>query len=105
MDDGVRNVSSLVLHNYGEGVNVGSVDIEVEETMRASEINRITRNVKRSAKEHGVILTSVGVHGMNVDSPEVSKMWDTIIDLSAKHRSVHRAQSFAVDPENRIIYL
>ena len=105
MDDGVRNVSSLVLHNYGEGVNVGSVDIEVEETMRASEINRITRNVKRSAKEHGVILTSVGVHGMNADSPEASKMWDTIIDLSAKHRSVHRAQSFAVDPENRIIYL
>ncbi len=104
MEDGVRNVSGLVLHNYGEGVNVGSVDIEVEETTPASEINRITRNVKRSAKERGVILTSVGVHGMNYNSAETSQMWDTIIDLSAKHRSVHRAQSFSADPENRIIY-
>ena len=104
MEDGVLNVSGLVLHNYGEGVNIGSVDIDVEDTMTASEINLITRNVKRRAKGCGVIITSVGVHGMNVRSEEEGKVWDSIIGLSAAHESVLRAQAFSWDAENHVIY-
>lgn len=93
----VMSVSNVVIHNYGEGVNIASVDIDVNELMRVSELNAITRHIKREAEKEGVIITSVGVNGVNLDSVEAVIIWDTIIDMIMRHKSVAKAQSFSVD--------
>ena len=49
--DEVLNVSNLMMHNYGEGYNVGSLDIEVDERLSAAEISKLTRRIIRSAEE------------------------------------------------------
>ena len=103
MEDGVLNVSNLVIHNYGEGIQVGSVEIEVDENMRASEISRISRNLIRKSEELGLILTSVGISAANVDSPEAAEMWDQILEVIMHHKDIKKAHSFEVDFEKKLI--
>jgi len=102
-EEGVLNVSGIVLHNYGEENNVGSVDIEVDEKKTAAEISRISRRIIRKGKEIGILITSVGITGTNITDPETAKVWDTIIALAKSHKSIRRLNSFVLDMERREI--
>ena len=99
--DKVLNVSNLVIHNYGEGVNIGSVNIEVEEDMKALQISEISRDIIRKAADLGVNLTSVGVSAANLHDPQAIIIYDRIINLAAKYPSIIHVHSFVVDPENK----
>ena len=103
MEDSVYNVSNLVLHNYGEGVYVGSVDIEVDKNMRAEEIGKLSRRLIQKADDLGLTLTAVGISGIDTDSPEANKIWDEILDIVRQHERIIRANSFTVDPEEKQI--
>lgn len=102
-EDGVLNVSGIVLHNYGEGNDVGSVSIEVDERATAAEISRISRRIIKKSKEIGIQITSVGITGTNISDPEAAKIWDTIISFAETHKSIRRVNSFVLDPEHREI--
>lgn len=99
--DEVLNVSNLMIHSYGEGCYVGSLDIEVDETKTAVEISRLTRRIIKRAAEHGVILTSVGICATNTTDPETVKAWDNIIATAGKHDAVKYVHSFMVDFEEK----
>ena len=96
MEESVYNVSSLVIHNYGENNCIGSVDIEVDENMKASEIGDLSRRLKEKAKEMGLTLTSVGVSGTRVD-PKADSIRDQIIETAMGHKQIRRVQSITVD--------
>ena len=101
--DEVLNVSNLMIHNYGEGCDVGSLDIEVDEDLTAAEISRLTRRIIRSAAEQGVTLTSVGISCTNTTDPEALGMWDDIIAVARKHEGVKRVHSLMVDREENVV--
>ena len=92
----VYNVSSLVIHNYGENNYIGSVDIEVDEDMKASRITELSQHLKDEAKELGMTLTSVGISGIKIDQPEADKIYDKILPIVMKHEDISRIQSFRV---------
>ncbi len=100
-EEGVLYVCNLVIHKYGEEFNVGAVDIEVDENMKASDINRLTLKIKKNALEQGLTLTSVGIVGKNTDSPLADEMVERIIEISRKHRYISRIHSFMLDTENK----
>ena len=97
MEEGVYNVSSLVIHNYGENNYIASVDIEVDENMKVSQISKIRGRLKEKAKEMGLVLTSVGVIGVKTNTPEADIIFDEIIDVVRKHKGIIRVQSYRVD--------
>ena len=97
MEEGVYNVSSLIIHNYGENNHIASVDIEVDENMKASQIGNISGKLKKKAKDMGLVLTSVGVVGVKTDTPEADMIFDQIIELTRKQDGIIRVQSFRVD--------
>ena len=99
--DHVLNVSNLVVHNYGEGVNIGSVNIEVDEDMKALQISEISRDIIRKAADLGVNLTSVGVSAARLNDPQAFSIYDKIINLAAKYPSIIHVHSFVVDPDNK----
>ena len=103
MEEGVLNINNLVIHNYGENRYIGSADIEVDESMKASEITRISRRLIRRAAQEGLVLTSVGVSGTNICDAEAAVIWDTILDIARKHKCILRVHSFAVDLEEKVI--
>ena len=101
---GVLNVTSLILHSYGEGILIGSLNIEVEQSMNALQITRLSHTIIEKTEELGVTITSVGITGTNTTSPEAVDMWDTIIKLVMKHEGIQRVHSFSVDFINHEIY-
>ena len=97
MEEGVYNVDSLVIHNYGEGVYVGSADIEVDENMRAVEITKLSRKLTEKADKLGLTLTAVGIVGTNTSSPEADRIWDMILNTVIRYKNILRAHSFTID--------
>ena len=60
--EGVHGVFDLILHNYGPDVKIGSLHINVYDTMSAHEIHGLTRKITMQMIErHGIIMT-VGDH-------------------------------------------
>ncbi|MBR2281895.1 MAG: cation transporter, partial [Spirochaetales bacterium] len=96
-EEGVLSLSNLIIHDYGEELSIGSVDIEVDSRLKASEIARITSNIKEKALGMGLTLTSVGISATELDSPRADEMWDQIVDISRRHEGITRIHSFSVD--------
>jgi cation diffusion facilitator family transporter len=92
----VQNVFHLTLHNYGEELCLGSVDIEVDEGMCVTETTRLMRRIRRRAAEKGVRLTSVGIYG--TDSRD-AEMWDKILEIVRTHQDIQRAYAFSYDDD------
>lgn len=104
MEQGIYNVNNLVIHNYGEGVNVGSVDIEVDKSMRTSEFCKLSRRLIQKADELGLTLTAVGISSTEPDSPEEIRIWDEILDVVRGDKRILRVSSFDADPEKKQIF-
>lgn len=53
----------LILHSYGPEQTIGSVHVEVPDTMTAAEIDGLERRVaERVYRAHGVILAGIGIY-------------------------------------------
>lgn len=54
----VRGVYDVVIHNYGPEQNIGALHVEVEDTMTASELHHLTRQIQMLVKrEFGIFVT------------------------------------------------
>lgn len=102
-EEGVLNVYNLVLHNYGEKIYFGSVDIEVDENMPASAISRLSRRLIRIAGQAGLTLTNVGINAVNTSDLRADEIWDTVIETAVKYDSITGVNSFVVDFDEKII--
>ena len=100
-EEEVLNVSNLVIHNYGENVNVGSVDIEVDPEMKAIRITELSRKIIGKAEELGLKLTSVGINASDLHDSKADFMYDRIIDRAMQQKGIIRINSFSVDFEKR----
>ena len=103
MEEGVYNVPTLVIHNYGEDVYVGSVEIEVDENMRAAEITKLSRRITAKADELGMTVTAVGITGTNTSSHKADEIRDRILDIVRQNKNIRRAHSFTVDFQEKHI--
>ncbi len=103
MEPGVLNVTNLVIHSYGENVQIGSVDIEVEGDMKAADVTRLSRRLIRKAAGLGLTLTSVGITGSNLGNPRAAEIWDRILYTIREYRDLQQAQLFTVDFEDKVI--
>ena len=103
MENEVYNVSNLVIHSYGEEVYVGSVDIDVDNNMRAVDISKLSRRLIQKADELGLTLTAVGINSTDSESPESNRIWDEILDVVKKKKNILRAYSFDVNFDDKQI--
>ncbi|MBQ9009502.1 MAG: cation transporter [Clostridia bacterium] len=101
-EEAVQNVFYLVLHNYGEEILMGSVDIEVDEGMSVAESTVLIRKIREMAMQQGVILSSVGVYGTCIRDPKNAEMWDSILTIIRKYPIILRAYAFSFNPDSRV---
>ena len=101
---GVWNVFNLVIHNYGENVWIGSVDIEVDVSMTAGELTKLTRRIIKNAADQGIRLTSVGICGTNLDEAQNAELWDRILKKVGQFPELLRAYAFSFDREENQAY-
>jgi len=99
-EEEVGGAYDLVLYNYGPEKEYASVHIEVNDTMTADEIDRLTRKIEfRVFKETGVILTGVGIYAVNTKNKEIADMRKKVSDEVKKLPFVVQLHGFFVDIE------
>ena len=102
-DENVRGVYDLILHNYGPDRFVGSVHVEIPNTMSAEEIDLMERRITQKVyEEHGVIMAGVGIYSANVDDHDIIEMRTRINQIVMSHEGVLQMHGFFADREKKI---
>ncbi len=100
----VGGAYDLILHNYGPDMLLGSVHVEVSDTMDAAEIDELTRKIENAVyTEYGVILTAVGIYSVNTTDEKIVKLREEIRRCVCGHEYVLQMHGFYLnETEQRI---
>ena len=92
--EGVHGVFDIILHNYGPNVLIGSLHINVYDTMTAHEIHGLTRHISEQMYErHGIIMT-VGVYAIATGDNRRTELQNIVIQTLAKHKEILQVHGF-----------
>ena len=76
---GVLGAYDLILHNYGPDYYIGSVHVEVDDTLTAEQLDPLERAIAQKVyQDNGVILTGVGIYAKNTKDDEAARLHDEI---------------------------
>ena len=101
--DGVHGAYDLVLHNYGPDAAIGSVHIEVDDTLTAKEIHILTKKVQdKILREFSTFLT-VGIYAVNTSNDSKSVIERKIREFLDKQDPVIGTHGFFIDEEKKLI--
>lgn len=101
--DGVKGVFDIILHNYGPDVQIGSLHINVLDTMNAHQIHGLTRRITEEMFDrHGIIMT-VGVYAVATGENQRAQLQQTVMQAIAAHEHVVQVHGFYFfEDENRV---
>ncbi|MBQ7515759.1 MAG: cation transporter [Schwartzia sp.] len=100
----VRGAYDLVLHNYGPDMNLGSVHLELPDTMTVAEMDRLTRRLERKVMDAtGVFLVGIGVYSHNTGNGEAAKMQENVRGIVMAHDWALQFHGFYVEPERKAL--
>ena len=98
----VRGAYDLILHNYGPDKNLGSVHLELPDTMTVEEVDRLTRRVEDKVfKETGVALIGVGVYSYNTGNNEAANICNDVRKKVLAHDWALQMHGFYLDSERK----
>lgn len=97
----VLGAYDLLLHNYGPDYFVGSVHVEIPDTMTVDQVDELERRLAGIVfQKHGVILSAVGIYAVHTRNDERKRMQTEITRIVMSHEGVLQMHGFYVD-ENR----
>ena len=92
--EGVHGVFDLILHNYGPDVKIGSLHINVYDTMSAYDIHGLTRRISTQMYEkHGIIMT-VGVYAIATGENRRAELQAKVIQTLSAHNDIVQVHGF-----------
>ena len=96
---GVHGAYDLILNDYGPSFAIGSIHVEVDDTMTAKELHRLTNRVQMAVlKEYSVFLT-VGFYAHNTTDAEKEAMEETIRAFILTNEGCIGMHAFYTDDE------
>ena len=100
----IQGAFDLVLHDFGPDKYLGSVHIEVPDTLTVADIDKISRRLTKTiAQEYGVILHTIGVYSINTNDKSISKIQQDIKTIVFSHQGVLEMHGFYLDEEDKTI--
>ena len=94
----VLGAYDLVLNNYGPDKDLGSVHIEVRDTMTAAELDLLTRRLEQKVyRETGVIMTGISVYARNTGGGEAALIRGRVLEIVMAHEWAMQMHGFYVD--------
>ena len=101
---GVEGAFDLILHDYGPNMTFMSVNIEVEETISAREIDEISREIRRLVfYKHHIYVNSVGIYSINTKDEEINTIYRRVKDILSHYEHVVQMHGFHVDRQKKEI--
>ena len=100
----VSGVYDLILHSYGPGRYIGSVHVEVPDTMTAREIDLLERRIASEVyRTHGVVMAGVGIYAVNDRDEAVAELRKSVLRLVNAHAGVLQVHGFFADLEKKTL--
>ena len=99
----VEGTYDLLLHNYGPMQMIGSVHIQVKDSMTAREIHSLTKEIEHKIyKDFGIILT-IGIYASNTSDKESLKIKKDLTKIISKYKEVLQLHGFYIDTKTKQI--
>lgn len=96
---GVLGAFDLVLHNYGPDHALGSIHVEIPDTMTAADIHRMTMQIQDRISEKFHIFLTVGIYAVDQSDPEKVAMREEIIRLCTALDGAINAHGIRIDSD------
>jgi cation diffusion facilitator family transporter len=101
---GVKGVYNLVLSNYGPNTIIGSVHIEVNDTMSMNELDTLERNIANQVYErYNIFLTGIGIYTKNTENTFVQSIQTKIRQKIVQDPLIKNMHGFYIDPSKKKI--
>ena len=98
----VKGVYDLIVNNYGPNKYIASVHIEVDDNMRARELQYLERSIAGEVYTHYGIIISVGIYASNSSTEFSVEMKNYILSLTDNEPNVLQMHGFYLDEERKI---
>ena len=104
MEKEVQGAYDLVLNDYGPDKYIGSIHIEVEDTLSVSDIDRISRKItKKISEKYGVMLHTIGVYSINTKDKKIITAKKDITKIVFSHKGILQMHGFYLDEDEKSI--
>ena len=101
--EGVHGVYDLILHNYGPDVMIGSLHINVNDTMNAHDIHGLTRKISTQMYDrHGIIMT-VGVYAVATGDNRRAELQTKVMQTLAGHKEIVQVHGFLYSEKDNML--
>ena len=99
----VHGVFDLILHNYGPSVMIGSLHVNVDDTMRADEIHALSRQIQELMySRHGIVMT-VGVYAVATGNSPRATLQREVTKLVLAHPEVVQTHGFFYSEKDHVL--
>ena len=103
-EEAVHGAYDLILHSYGPDSFVGSVHVEVADTMTAEEIDQMQRRlVDLVYQEHGIYLTGIGIYAMNTTNDAARELRSALTRMVMAEDGMLQMHGFHLDEAEKTI--
>ncbi|MBR3249162.1 MAG: cation transporter [Clostridia bacterium] len=103
-EENVQGAFDLILNDYGPDQYLGSIHIEVPDTLTVAEVDKISRNItKKVMEKYGVILHTIGVYSINTKDEDVIKVRQDIKNIVFSHDGILQMHGFYLDEREKSI--
>ena len=97
------SVYDLILHNYGPKMKIGSLHINVYDTMSAHEIHGLTRKITmQMLARHGIVLT-VGVYAIATGDNKRAELQAKVLQTLKSHKDIVQVHGFYYSEKENLI--
>jgi len=101
----VNGAYDLLLHSYGPDLLIGSVHIEVPDSLSVAELDKLEHRINEKVlSEHRVILAGISVYAVNTMNDKASQMYSDIRRHVMSHEYILQIHGFYLDEEHMTIH-
>ena len=101
--EGVHGVYDLILHNYGPDVKIGSLHINVYDTMTAHDIHGLTRKISTCMFEKYGIIMTVGVYAIATGDNKRAELQTKVMQTLTAHKDIVQVHGFYYSEKHKYL--
>ena len=103
-DKDIQGAYDLVLNDYGPDRYLGSIHIEVSDTLSVADIDKISRKITKTIlRKYGVLLHTIGVYSVNTKDKKIIEAQKEISKIVFSHEGILQMHGFYLDEEDKSI--
>lgn len=100
--DKVQGVYDLALHDYGPTTMVGTVQIQVQDSLTARQIHQLTQEIVASVRKKIQIMMTVGIYAAN-SRGDAGQMRRDVERLAKEHPEILQVHGFLANEKTRVV--